>query len=127
MDETQLIASDPVTVILSARGWARAAKGHDIDPGTVNYKSGDNYLSSARGRSNQNAVFIDSSGRAYSLPAYSLPSARSQGEPLSGRLKPPDGATFCGVMTGDPESRWLVASDAGYGFFVQLGELQRWK
>ena len=123
LDETQLIASEPVTVILSERGWARAAKGHDIDPLTLSYKAGDAYLNAARGRSNQNAVFLDSTGRAYSLPAYSLPSARGQGEPLSGRLNPPEGAVYCGVMTGDETSRWLVASDAGYGFFAQLGQL----
>ena len=123
LDETQLIANEPVTVILSERGWARTAKGHDIDPLTLSYKSGDAYLSAARGRSNQNVVFLDSSGRAYSLPAHLLPSARGQGEPLSGRLNPPEGAVFCGVMTGDETSRWLVASDAGYGFFVQLGQL----
>ncbi len=123
LDETQLIANEPVTVILSERGWARAAKGHDIDPLTLSYKSGDAYLNAAPGRSNQNVVFIDSSGRAYSLPAHSLASARGQGEPLSGRLNPPAGAVFCGVMTGDETSRWLVASDAGYGFFVQLGQL----
>ena len=123
LDETQLIANEPVTVVLSERGWARAAKGHDIDPLALSYKSGDAYLNAALGRSNQNVVFIDSSGRAYSLPAHSLASARGQGEPLSGRLNPPEGAVFCGVMTGDETSRWLVASDAGYGFFVQLGQL----
>ena len=123
MSEEDLISSEPVTVVLSARGWARAAKGHDLDPSTLNYKSGDGFLCAARGKSNQQAVFLDSSGRAYSVPAHSLPSARGQGEPLSGRLKPADGAAFRGVMTGDPETRWLVASDAGYGFFVPLGEL----
>ena len=123
LNETQLIANEPVTVILSERGWVRTAKGHDIDPLTLSYKSGDAYLSAARGRSNHNVVFLDSSGRAYSLPAHLLPSARGQGEPLSGRLNPPEGAVFCGVMTGDETSRWLVASDAGYGFFVQLEQL----
>jgi len=121
--ETDLVSSEPVTVVLSARGFARAAKGHDIDPGTLSYKSGDEFLGAARGRSSELAVFLDSTGRAYSLPAHSLPSARGQGEPLSGRLKPPDGATFQGVLIGAPESRWLVASDAGYGFFVSLGEV----
>ncbi|MDJ0928696.1 MAG: DNA topoisomerase IV subunit A [Gammaproteobacteria bacterium] len=121
--ETDLVPSEPVTVVLSARGWARAAKGHEIEPDSLNYKSGDSFLTAARGRSNQQAVFLDSTGRAYSLPAHSLPSARGQGEPLSGRLKPPDGAAFRGVMTGDEQTRWLVASDSGYGFFVQLGEL----
>jgi topoisomerase-4 subunit A len=123
MAETDLVSSEPVTVILSARGFARAAKGHDIDPGTLSYKSGDEFLGAARGRSSELAVFLDSTGRAYSLPAHSLPSARGQGEPLSGRLKPPDGASFQGVLIGAPESRWLVASDAGYGFFVSLGDV----
>jgi topoisomerase-4 subunit A len=121
--EEDLVGSEPVTVILSERGWARAAKGHDIDPTSVSYKSGDGFLTAARGVSNQQAVFLDSTGRAYSIAAHSLPSARGQGEPLSGRLNPADGATFRGVMTGDPGSRWLVASDAGYGFFVQLEQL----
>jgi len=122
--ETDLVTSEPVTVILSASGWVRAAKGHDIDPAGLSYKSGDSYLSSARGKSTQTAVFLDSAGRAYCLPAHSLPSARSQGEPLTGRLNPAAGAGFRGVLIGDPEMRWLVASDAGYGFFVKLAELQ---
>jgi len=123
IDEADLVSAEPVTVVLSARGFARAAKGHEIDPATLSYKSGDKYLASAKGRSNEFAVFMDSSGRAYSLQAHTLPSARGQGEPLSGRLKPTDGATFCGVMIGNEEQRWLVASDAGYGFFVKLGDL----
>ncbi|MDP6674013.1 MAG: DNA topoisomerase IV subunit A [Gammaproteobacteria bacterium] len=121
--EEDLVGSEPVTVILSERGWARAAKGHEIDPMSVSYKSGDGFLSAACGVSNQQVVFLDSTGRAYSVAAHSLPSARGQGEPLSGRLNPSDGATFRGVMTGVPGSRWLVASDAGYGFFVQLEQL----
>jgi topoisomerase-4 subunit A len=123
MDETQLIASEPVTVVLSQRGWARAAKGHDIDPFALNYKSGDGFLAAARGRSNQLAMFIDSTGRVYSVIAQSLPSARGQGEPLSGRFKPPDGAEFCGAMIGEPDDQWLLASDAGYGFIATLEEL----
>jgi topoisomerase-4 subunit A len=123
IDETQLIANDPVTVILSRRGWARAAKGHEIDAATLGYKSGDEFLASAMGRSNQQAVFLDSFGRAYSLPSHTLPSARSQGEPLSGRFNPPDGASFAGVMLGEAEGRWLLGSDTGYGFVVRFGEL----
>jgi topoisomerase-4 subunit A len=123
MSETDLIPSDPVTIVLSASGWARAAKGHEIDPRSLSYKSGDEYMCAALGRSNQQAVFVDSKGRAYSLQAHSLPSARGQGDPLTGRFKPADGARFCGVMAGDPEQWWLVASDAGYGFFVQPQEL----
>ncbi len=123
IDETELVTSEPVTVVLSARGWVRAAKGHDLDPRTLSYKTGDEYQAAALGRSTQLAVFLDSTGRAYSLPAHTLPSARGQGEPLSGRLDPPDGATFAGVLLGEPEDVCLLASDAGYGFTVRLKEL----
>ncbi|HMB74715.1 MAG TPA: DNA gyrase subunit A, partial [Gammaproteobacteria bacterium] len=123
LDETQLVASEPVTVVLSARGYARAAKGHDIDAMALNYKSGDSYLAAAQGRSNQLAMFIDSTGRVYSCIAQTLPSARGQGEPLSGRFKPPDGAEFCGTMIGEANDRCLLASDAGYGFIATLGDL----
>jgi len=123
IDETTLIPNEPVTVVLSTGGWVRAAKGHDIEPRTLSYKSGDAFQSLARGRSLQPAVFIDSTGRTYSLPAHSLPSARGQGEPLSGRLDPPDGAKFAGVMIGEPEDLWLLASDAGYGFTARLRDL----
>ena len=122
IDETELVTSEPVTVVLSARGWVRAAKGHDLDPRSLSYKTGDEYQAAALGRSTQLAVFLDSTGRAYSLPAHTLPSARGQGEPLSGRLDPPDGATFAGVLLGEPEDLWLVASDSGYGFTVRLKE-----
>ncbi|MCE7902527.1 MAG: DNA topoisomerase IV subunit A [Gammaproteobacteria bacterium PRO9] len=121
--ETELVSSEPITVVLSTSGWVRAAKGHDIDPAALNYKSGDGYLASATGKSTQTAVFLDNAGRAYCLPAHTLPSARGQGEPLTGRLNPAAGAGFRGVLLGDPEQRWLLASDAGYGFFVALGEL----
>ena len=123
IDETQLLPTEPATVILSKAGWVRAAKGHELDPRTLSYKSGDGFLAAAYGKSNQPAVFLDSTGRAYTLPAHSLPSARSQGEPLTGRLTPPAGASFAGVLIGEPEDKWLVASDAGYGFVVKLGEL----
>ncbi|HEX4268371.1 MAG TPA: DNA topoisomerase IV subunit A [Steroidobacteraceae bacterium] len=123
IDETSLIANEPVSVVLSTGGFVRSAKGHEIDPNSLSYKSGDGFQSMARGRSLQAAVFIDSTGRTYSLPAHSLPSARGQGEPLSGRLNPPDGAKFAGVMMGEPEDLWLLASDAGYGFTVRLKEL----
>jgi len=123
LDETQLVASEPVTVVLSQRGFARAAKGHEIDPLTLSYKSGDGYLAAATGSSNQLAMFIDSTGRVYSVLAHTLPSARGQGEPLSGRLRPPDGAGFCGTMIGDADQKYLLASDAGYGFITTLGDL----
>ncbi len=123
LDETQLVASEPVTVVLSQAGYARAAKGHEIDPGSLNYRSGDSYLASAQGRSNQLAMFIDSTGRVYSVLAGTLPSARGQGEPLSSRFKPPDGAAFCGAMIGVDTQRYLLASDAGYGFVATLQDL----
>ncbi|MEM9173247.1 MAG: DNA topoisomerase IV subunit A, partial [Pseudomonadota bacterium] len=122
-DETALISSEPVTVILSQRGWARAAKGHEIDATSLSFKSGDGFLASARGKSNQNALFLDSSGRVYSLLAHTLPSARGQGEPLSSHFNPPDGARFAGVMFGEADARWVVATSAGYGFVVELGGL----
>ncbi len=123
IDETELVASEPVTVVLSKSGWVRQAKGHEIDPRSLSYKTGDEYRSCARGRSTQLAVFLDSTGRAYSLLAHTLPSARGQGEPLSGRLDPPDGATFAGVLIGDPQDRCVLASSAGYGFIAKLEDL----
>ena len=123
LDETELTPSEPVTVILSEKGWVRAAKGHEIDAAGLNYKAGDRYLESACLRSNQAVVFVDSSGRSYSLQSHTLPSARSQGEPLTGRLTPPPGATFIAVLGGDPGQWLLTASDAGYGFLVQLKDL----
>ncbi len=121
--ETDLTPSEPVTVVLSEKGWARSAKGHDIDPAGLNYKAGDGYLAAAHLRSNQQAVFIDSNGRSYSLQAHTLPSARSQGEPLTGRLSPANGAVFRAVLGGDPKSEYLLASDAGYGFRVKLADM----
>jgi len=123
LDETQLISSEPVTVVLSKRGFARAARGHEIDPLALSYKSGDGFLAAAQGRSNQLAMFIDSTGRVYSVMAHTLPSARGQGEPLSSRFKPPDGAEFCGAMIGDSDQKYLLASDAGYGFISTLEDL----
>jgi len=123
MAENELITAEPVTIVLSEKGWVRAAKGHDIDPATLSYKAGDGFRAAAQGRSNQLALFVDSHGRVYSLPAHSLPSARGQGEPLTGRLTPPAGATFVGVMAGDADDLWLLATDAGYGFVARLGDL----
>jgi topoisomerase-4 subunit A len=123
IDETSLIAKEPVTVVLSTGGFVRQAKGHEIDPRSLSYKGGDAFQSVARGQSLQQAIFVDSTGRTYSLPAHSLPSARGNGEPLSGRLNPPDGAKFAGVIMGEAEDLYLLASDAGYGFTVRLKEL----
>src|SRR5215475_8309534 len=123
IDETSLIPNEPVTVVLSKGGWVRSAKGHEVEVATLSYKGGDAFQALARGRSLQPAVFIDSTGRTYTLPAHTLPSARGHGEPLSGRLDPPDGAKFAGVMIGEPEDLWLLASDAGYGFTARLKDL----
>ena len=123
IDETKLIPTEAVTVILSNKGWVRAAKGHDVDPNTLNYRAEDSFKYSATGQSNQNAVFIDSTGRCYTLPVHSLPSARSHGEPVSSRVNPPDGASFEGVMLGQASNTYLMASDAGYGFIVKLEDL----
>jgi topoisomerase-4 subunit A len=122
--ETELMSTEPVTVVLSARGWARAAKGHDVDPASLQYKAGDEFKFAAKGRSNQNAIFIDSTGRTYSLQSHTLPSARGQGEPLTGRLTPESGATFEGVLMADDAQRVLLASDAGYGFVARVEDLQ---
>lgn len=123
LTESELMPSEPVTIVLSEMGWARAAKGHDVDAENLSYRAGDRFLAAAYGRSNQLAVFLDSTGRSYSLPSHSLPSARGQGEPLTGRLQPPPGATFETVLTGDPEQLYVMATDAGYGFIVRLEDL----
>ena len=121
--EEELVSNDPVTVVLSEKGWVRAAKGHELDPAELNYKSGDRYHHAVRGRTNDLLIFLDSTGRAYNIPAASLPSARGQGEPLTGRLKPPEGARFVGASMGDPSVRALLSSSAGYGFVAKLGDL----
>ena len=121
--ETELITAEPVTVVLSTKGWVRAAKGHDLNPRELSFRSGDEYQAAARGKSNQNAVFFDSTGRAYTLPAHGLPSARGLGEPLSGRLTPPEGATFAGVVMAGTRPWVLLASDHGYGFVAEVEEL----
>ena len=123
LGEADLTPVEPITVVLSERGWVRAAKGHDIEPQGLSYRSGDGYRAMARGRSNQLAVFLDSTGRVYCIPSHTLASARSQGEPLAGRINPPDGATFEGVMIGPAERHYVLATDAGYGFIVRLGDL----
>lgn len=121
--ETEIMSTEPVTVVLSSRGWMRAAKGHDVDPTALQYKSGDSFKLAARGKSNQAAIFMDSTGRAYSLPAHSLPSARGMGEPVTGKVNPPSGATFEGVVIGEDNKDVLLASDAGYGFVAKVGDL----
>jgi topoisomerase-4 subunit A len=123
INETEILPTEPVTIILSTMGWVRAAKGHEIDPLSLSYKAGDGFQAMAQGRSNQLAVFLDSTGRSYSLPAHTLPSARGQGEPLTGRLNPPPQSQFTGVILGDSEQIYLLASDAGYGFTIKLQDL----
>jgi topoisomerase IV subunit A len=115
--------AESVTVFISGKGWVRAAKGHDVDPLTMSYKAGDQFLSAAMGRTNQPAIFFDSTGRSYVLPAHSLPSARGQGEPLSGRLTLLPGASILSVLMGDSAQPLLIASDAGYGFIARLEDL----
>ncbi|MEE4814323.1 DNA topoisomerase IV subunit A [Pseudomonas alliivorans] len=124
LSENELMPTEPVTVVLSEKGWVRCAKGHDIDATGLSYKAGDGFKTSAIGRSNQFAVFIDSTGRSYSVAAHTLPSARGQGEPLTGKLQPPPGATFECVLLPDDESLYVIASDAGYGFVVKGEDLQ---
>lgn len=124
LSEIELLPAEPVTVVMSEQGWVRSAKGHDIDPTGLSYKAGDGFKQAVQGRSNQMVVFIDSSGRSYSLPAHSLPAARGQGEPLSGRLAPPPGATFECVLMPSDEQLLVLASDAGYGFVVKGEDMQ---
>lgn len=116
MDETELVPSEPVTIVLSQKGWIRAAKGHDVDASTLSYRDGDALLSFARGRSNQQAAFLDSTGRAYSTAAHTLPSARGNGEPLTGRFTLPSGASVVATLAGENNQRFLLASSFGYGF-----------
>jgi topoisomerase-4 subunit A len=124
MDETALIPTEPVTIVLSEKGWVRSGKGHDLDPKELSYKAGDSFFMAAKGKSSQSAVFLDSTGRTYSLAAHALPSARGQGEPLSSHVTPPPGATFVGVLIGGDEDLYLMATTAGYGFIAKLGDLQ---
>ena len=121
--EEERLSSEPITVIVSEMGWVRAAKGHELDPRELAYRSGDQFAHMARGRSNEPLVVFDSTGRAYTLPAHGLPSARSQGEPLTGRLTVPSGASFAGLMMASADSTVLMASSAGYGFLCRLGDL----
>ncbi|MBE9559941.1 MAG: DNA topoisomerase IV subunit A [Proteobacteria bacterium] len=124
ISETALISSEAITVVLSTKGYVRSAKGHEVVAEKLNYKAGDEFLSSATGKSNQLAVFLDSSGRAYTLPAHKLPSARGQGDPLSSYFTPTPGSHFVGAVIGNPDDLYLLASNFGYGFVVRLGDMQ---
>ena len=121
--ETELLSSDPITVVLSDKGWIRAAKGHDIDPASLSYKAGDSFKFAARGKTSQPVLLLDSTGRSYAVAPHTLPSARGQGEPLTGRLNPPSGATFAGLLIGENNQKVLLSSDAGYGFIASLADL----
>ena len=122
-NEVDLLSADPITVVLSGKGWIRAAKGHEVQGDALNYKSGDGFFAQAQGRSNQQVVLLDSTGRSYTLAAHTLPSARGQGEPVTGRLNAPSGANFCGLLMGADEQRILLATDAGYGFIVKMAAM----
>ncbi|MEJ2669490.1 MAG: DNA topoisomerase IV subunit A [Gammaproteobacteria bacterium] len=123
LDQSELVSSDPVTVVLSRKGWVRAAKGHEIDPTTLNFKSGDEYLDSAQGKSNQPVYFMDQNGRSFMLMAHTLPSARSMGEPLTGRLTTQGKAEFVAVLMGPADQEILLCTELGYGFVTCLGNL----
>ncbi|GAB1623069.1 DNA topoisomerase IV subunit A [Agarivorans albus] len=123
LSEKELMPNEAITVVLSEKGWARAAKGHDVDAQGLSYKAGDSFLGSASGRSNQQAVFFDTAGRSYALDSHTLPSARSQGEPLTGRFNPAPGEMFSHVVMADDEQRYLIASDAGYGFIGKYADM----
>ncbi|HQS01711.1 MAG: DNA topoisomerase IV subunit A [Halothiobacillus sp. 24-54-40] len=123
LNESALITSEPVTIVLSQNGWIRAAKGHDVDPLGLSYKAGDAYLAHVLGKSTQTTVLFDDTGRAYALPAHSLPSARGQGEPLTGRLSPPSGAQFTQILLADDADTVLLFQTTGYGFIVPYSEL----
>ncbi len=123
LSEADLLPSEAVTVVLSREGWIRAAKGHDVDPEGLSYRTGDAYLAHAPGRTNQALIVLDSTGRSYSLAAHKLPSARGQGEPLTGSLNPANGARFVGVAIGDETLTCVLASTAGNGFATTLADM----
>jgi topoisomerase-4 subunit A len=123
MDESDLVPSEALTVVLSSKGWVRAAKGHEVDPESLNYKSGDGFQSAARGKSNQLAVFIDSAGRSYAAPSHTLPSARGQGEPLTGRFKPAPGVEFVSTLMGRDDDLFLMSTTFGYGFICRYADM----
>ncbi len=123
LDETELVASEPMTVVLSEKGWIRAAKGHDVDAATLSYRDGDGLLAAVRSRSTQQVAFLDSEGRSYSTAVHTLPSARGNGEPLTGRFSPAAGASFQALASGDNDSRFVLASSHGYGFLTRFENL----
>jgi topoisomerase-4 subunit A len=123
LDESALVASEPVTVVISQKGWIRAAKGHDVDGEGLSYREGDSLLATVKTRTTQQVAVIDSTGRSYSTPAHTLPSARGNGEPLTGRFTPPAGARFDALAAGDNDTRLVLATDFGYGFVTRFEAL----
>ncbi|WP_434030798.1 DNA topoisomerase IV subunit A [[Pseudomonas] boreopolis] len=123
IDETELVPSEPMTVVLSQKGWVRAAKGHDVDAAGLSYREGDALLAAVRSRSTQQVAFLDSEGRAYSTAVHTLPSARGNGEPLTGRFSPASGASFLALASGDNDNRFVLASSHGYGFVTRFENL----
>lgn len=123
LDPNALVPAEPLTVVLSKQGWIRAAKGHEVDAAGLNYKSGDDYQASVRGRSNEPVIILDSTGRCYNVSAHDLPSARGQGDPLSGRVNPQDGAGFVALMMGKPNDLFLLSTDYGYGFVCRFEDM----
>jgi len=123
LDESALVASEPITVVLSEKGWVRAAKGHDVDAAALGYREGDSFHNAEKGKTTQNVAFIDSSGRSYSTAAHTLPSARGNGEPLTGRFTPAPGARFDAVAIADAATKLVLATDFGYGFVIKFDAL----
>ena len=123
LSEAELVPSEPVTVVMSEKGWVRAAKGHDVDAQALSYREGDALRAAVRGRTTQQAVFFDSTGRAYAAPAHSLPSARGNGEPLTGRFSLPPGASFDAAAIAEESTRLVVATTHGYGFVTRFDAL----
>jgi topoisomerase-4 subunit A len=123
LDETELVPSEPMTIVMSDKGWVRAAKGHDVDAAGLSYREGDGLLAAVKGRSTQQVAFLDSTGRSYSTAAHTLPSARGNGEPLTGRFAPTSGASFQALATGSDEARFVLASSHGYGFVTRFENL----
>lgn len=123
LSETELVASEPMTIVLSEKGWVRAAKGHDVDAAALSYREGDGLLGAVKGRSTQQVAFLDSTGRSYSTLAHTLPSARGNGEPLTGRFSPASGASFQALATGDNDARFVLATSHGYGFVTRFENL----
>ena len=123
IDESELVPSEPMTVVLSEKGWIRAAKGHDVDAAGLSYREGDGLLVAVKSRSTQQVAFLDSTGRSYSTVVHGLPSARGNGEPLTGRFSPAAGASFQAAASGDNDARFVLASSHGYGFVTRFENL----